>query len=188
MKKTSLIKFTAISLSLAFLAGCSSMGGDSGFETGNDAISNNEKPTTVDTKKERKGTLATGIGERTNRFGVEIDENGVPQERIIYFPYDSEKIDKKYSDMIHSHAEYLKSHNNKKLKLKGHTDERGTREYNMALSGARAESVKRYMRVMGVPDKQILTIGYGEEAPAVKGDSNKSYEKNRRVEFDYFGW
>jgi len=174
------LKVAIASLSLAVLAGCSSMGG------GQDGSSQyGDGSNTSSTGADGGGVKATGLGEKTNRFGVKVDYDGIPLERTIYFAFDSDRIGEEYSDMLYSHAEYLKAHMDAKVTLKGHTDERGTREYNMALSERRANSVKKFMMIMDVPANQISVVGYGEEVPAVRGNTEEQYAKNRRVILSY---
>lgn len=105
--------------------------------------------------------------------------------RIIYFAFDSDEIQSKYQDAIKAHAHYLAKHSKVHLRLEGNTDERGTREYNVALGERRAESVKKALELYGAKAGQITTISYGEERPAVLGHNKEAYAKNRRVELIY---
>lgn len=181
------LKMIAASLSLAILAGCSSMGGGSQegefqYEGGSETSSTGANASGTGYGS---GVKATGLGKHTNRFGLEVDDNGIPVERTIYFGYDSDKINEDYSNMLHSHAEYLKANSDTDITLQGHTDNRGTREYNMALSERRANSVKKFMMIMNVPSNQMRVVGYGEEVPAVRGNTEEAFSKNRRVIISY---
>lgn len=113
------------------------------------------------------------------------DPNNLLSQRIIYFDYDKASIRPEYMILINTHAELLAKHPNLKMRLEGHADERGSREYNVALSESRAQSVKSIMGIQGAIGGQIKTIGYGEELPVVKGHNQKSWQKNRRVEIKY---
>jgi len=115
------------------------------------------------------------------------DPNNLLSQRIIYFDYDKASIRPEYMVLINTHAQLLAKHPELRMRLEGHADERGSREYNVALSEARARSVKSIMGIQGV-GSQIKTIGYGEELPAVKGHDRKSWAKNRRVEIKYDGY
>ncbi|MEQ9511076.1 MAG: OmpA family protein, partial [Alloalcanivorax xenomutans] len=84
-----------------------------------------------------------------------------------------------------AHATYLKNNANAKLRLEGHADERGTREYNVALSERRAQAVQKFLRVQGVSSSQLEVVSYGEEKPAAFGHSEMDWAKNRRVELNY---
>lgn len=113
------------------------------------------------------------------------DPNNPLSTRIVYFDLDSSAIPSRFSQAIQAHAQYLSQHPNLKLRLEGNTDERGTREYNVALGERRAESVKQALVLSGANSNQISTISYGEERPAELGSDAQAYAKNRRVEFIY---
>jgi len=114
------------------------------------------------------------------------DPDNLLSQRIIYFDYDKASIRPEYMILINTHAQLLAKYPNLKMRLEGHADERGSREYNVALSESRAQSVKSIMGIEGV-SRQIKTIGYGEELPVVSGHNKKSWQKNRRVEIKYDG-
>jgi len=86
---------------------------------------------------------------------------------------------------LNAHAQYLKGNTAAKLQLSGHTDERGTREYNLALGERRANAVARYLVGLGVSADQLSVVSYGKEKPAADGSDEESWAKNRRVELDY---
>ena len=113
------------------------------------------------------------------------DPNNLLSQRIIYFDYDKASIRPEYMIVINTHAQLLAKFPNLKMRLEGHADERGSREYNVALSEARAQSVKSIMGLEGAKGPQIRTIGYGEEEPIVSGHNENSWQKNRRVEIKY---
>jgi len=102
--------------------------------------------------------------------------------RPVLFAYDSSEIDSRYSSQLQGLAQDLRSRNGKVL-IEGHTDERGSTEYNLALGERRAHSAKRHLTRLGVADGSIKTISYGEERPAVLGDTESAFSKNRRAEF-----
>ncbi|HHL18111.1 MAG TPA: peptidoglycan-associated lipoprotein Pal [Thiothrix sp.] len=106
-------------------------------------------------------------------------------ERIIYFDYDQVTIKPHYKKVLEAHAELLKRNPTISMRLEGHADERGTREYNVALSEQRAKSVQWYLRGKGISSARTETVAYGEERPLVVGDGEKSWAKNRRVELKY---
>ena len=113
------------------------------------------------------------------------DPNNLLSQRVIYFDYDKAAIRPEYMVLINTHAKLLTKFPNLKMRLEGHADERGSREYNVALSENRSKSVKRIMGAQGAGSRQMRTIGYGEEVPIVTGHSKKSWQKNRRVEIKY---
>lgn len=106
-------------------------------------------------------------------------------QRVIYFDFDRDNIRPEFMAVVNAHAEYLSRNENERIRLEGHTDERGTREYNLGLGERRAQSVQRTMLLQGVRPHQIQVISYGEELPAVTGSDEQAWAKNRRVEIVY---
>jgi peptidoglycan-associated lipoprotein len=87
--------------------------------------------------------------------------------------------------IVTAHAKYLNTNSNNKVRLEGHSDERGSREYNIGLGERRAQAVRRALMLQGVTEAQITTVSYGEERPSVQGSDESAYAKNRRVELVY---
>ncbi len=136
------------------------------------------------------GSTADGValagGKRISyEKGAISDPNNVLSERIVYFAFDSDKVPDKYLDLIKYHGKYLSFNSQAKMRLEGHTDARGSREYNMALGERRAQAVKRLMLYEGADPKQITVISYGEEKPAAFGHDEESMRLNRRVVIVY---
>lgn len=105
--------------------------------------------------------------------------------RIVYFDFDSSAIRAEFQPLIESHARMIKADKNKRVAIEGHTDERGGREYNLALGQRRAESVRRAMALQGVSESQMEAISFGKEKPAELGSSEEAMAKNRRAEITY---
>lgn len=105
--------------------------------------------------------------------------------RVILFDYDSFDIKPEYQVAIDSHARFLTANRARKLAIEGHTDERGGREYNLALGQKRAEAVRRALALLGVADAQMEAVSFGEEKPADVAASEAAYAKNRRAELSY---
>jgi peptidoglycan-associated lipoprotein len=105
--------------------------------------------------------------------------------RVVYFDYDSFEVKAEYAATLEANAKYLAANRSRRLALEGHTDERGGREYNLALGQKRAEAVRRALTLLGVNDGQMEPVSFGEEKPAVNGFNEAAYSKNRRVEFTY---
>ena len=103
--------------------------------------------------------------------------------KTVYFAYDSAEIDTAGQGVITNYGRYLTATPGAKLRLEGHTDERGSAEYNVALGERRAQTVAREMKAAGVTDGQLAIVSYGKERPAVPGSTEEAYAKNRRVEF-----
>jgi peptidoglycan-associated lipoprotein len=110
---------------------------------------------------------------------------GLLAKRIVYFDFDSSEIKGEGTDIVAAHAKYLAANPNTRVRLEGHTDERGSREYNIGLGERRAQAVRRALLLQGAADAQISTVSYGEERPAVPGHDEAAWAKNRRVEFVY---
>ena len=105
--------------------------------------------------------------------------------RVIYFDYDSFVIKPEAQATVEAHARFLSANKNRKLMIEGSTDERGGREYNLALGQKRAEAVRRALALLGATESQIEAVSFGEEKPAATGMDEDSYAKNRRAEFNY---
>jgi len=102
--------------------------------------------------------------------------------RVVYFDFDSYVLRDEYKPLIESHARALSAAKTKKLVIEGHTDERGGREYNLALGQRRAEAVAKSMMLLGATDGQIEAVSYGKERPANDGHDESAWAKNRRAE------
>ena len=105
---------------------------------------------------------------------------GLP--RVIYFDFDSFVVKEEFSGAIDGHAKRLTANKGKKVIVEGHTDERGGREYNLALGQTRAEAVQKSLTLLGVSADQVEAVSFGEERPAVTGASEEAWAKNRRAE------
>jgi peptidoglycan-associated lipoprotein len=105
--------------------------------------------------------------------------------RIVYFDYDSYAIKPEFQSLIESHARFLKANGARHVVVEGHTDERGGREYNLALGQRRAEAVRRALGLLGINDNQIEAVSFGKEKPAVQGNDEAAWAQNRRAEIAY---
>ena len=105
--------------------------------------------------------------------------------RVIYFDYDTATVSSEFRQVLDAHAAYLIDNFAARVVLEGHTDERGTREYNLALGENRALSVKRQLSIMGVRDAQMDLVSFGEERPDMLGQGEEVFSLNRRVELVY---
>jgi peptidoglycan-associated lipoprotein len=115
------------------------------------------------------------------------DPDSILSKRVIYFDFDSAAIRDEFRPLVEAHAQYLKDNKQAKTILQGHTDERGSREYNIALGQRRAESVNQAMNLLGVPDAQTEPVSLGEEKPVSEGHDEAAWQQNRRVEILYQG-
>ena len=145
------------------------------------------------------GATAGGINSGTGAGGTALeggklvsyekdainDQNNVLSEKIVYFAFDSNSVADDYVELVKHHGKYLSFNANASVRLEGHADERGTREYNVALAEKRAQSVKQLMLYEGAGNDQISIISYGEEKPIAFGHDDESMSLNRRVEIVY---
>ena len=120
--------------------------------------------------------------ERPSYRGPWEDPSSPLYRRTVYFDYDSSEIQPEYLSVVASHAAYLAKYPSARVRLEGHTDERGSREYNIGLGERRAQTVRRALMLQGVAEAQITTVSYGEERPAAPGSDEAAYSQNRRVE------
>ena len=135
-------------------------------------------------------TVAIGEGESgyiTELMQSETfsDPSSPLSKRIIYFEYDSSTVKQEFIPVIEAHANYLTNNPNQTINLEGHSDERGTREYNIALAEQRGQSVYKMLQVLGVMSHQMNIISYGEEKPESLGQTAEDFSLNRRVEVVY---
>jgi peptidoglycan-associated lipoprotein len=106
-------------------------------------------------------------------------------KRVVYFDFDKSDIRADSQTVVAAHAAYLAKNPAQKVRLEGHADERGSREYNIGLGERRAQAVRRALLLQGVAEVQLSTVSYGEERPAVAGSDEQAYALNRRVEIVY---
>lgn len=195
------IVFLPIILGFLFFAGCSSSkvkddnvqtkSNDSGATTGIVGKGDGSNVVTSDTQGDNSNFnyLPNTNNDPNNTDDITLaglgDPNNLLSQRVIYFDYDKSAIRPEYMVLINTHAKLLAKFPSLKMRLEGHADERGSREYNVALSEARSQSVKRIMGLQGAQSAQMRTIGFGEEVPVVRGHNQDSWQKNRRVEIKY---
>lgn len=138
-------------------------------------------------------TPATGSTQTTPVTSTQItgnplkDPNNILSKRVVYFDYDRDVVKPEFAALVQAHASYLAQNRNRKVRLEGHADERGSREYNMALGQRRAVAVSKATTVLGVGGERIETISFGEDKPKASGHDEASWAQNRRVEIVYDG-
>ena len=133
----------------------------------------------------------TATGSATPVAPVEIMSSSNPGggpvgvAKVIYFDYDSFTLKPEFQGAVEAHAKYMAANKARKLAIEGHTDERGGREYNLALGQKRAEAVRRALGLLGVTDAQVEAVSFGKEKPAATGSDEAAFAKNRRAELNY---
>ena len=165
----------------ALVAGCSS-----GVKLDDVPVEDKNATSTLGANGANSGNTAqSGVA------GVDLGQSGrdaagpVGVSRIVYFDYDSYVIKPEFQSLIEAHSRFLKASNGRKVKIEGHTDDRGGREYNLALGQKRAEAVRRSLALLGVPDSQMEAVSFGKEKPAVQGSTEDAHAQNRRAELSY---
>ncbi|MCB1637190.1 MAG: peptidoglycan-associated lipoprotein Pal, partial [Xanthomonadales bacterium] len=132
------------------------------------------------------GAQTSGLDARGDLSPAALNDPDSPLAvRIIYFDYDSANIRADFADTVAAHAAFLAANPTISVTLEGHADERGSREYNLALGERRALAVRRQLVLLGAAAGQVRTVSYGEERPTTDGHDESSYALNRRVEMVY---
>lgn len=172
MKAKSFFKLGLLAASVILVAACSkNPGGVDGGAPMNDADAS-----------------AQGLGQMTHFAGQEPGESyttQAPHNQLYLFTYDDSTLASKYLPSVNAQAEYMRSHSGARVLLAGHTDERGSREYNVALGERRANTVAQILYMAGVSRQQVRVVSYGKERPANYGHEESSHAQNRRVELTY---
>jgi len=125
------------------------------------------------------------LAEQKAQAQAEKEQSAMREVRTFYFDLDQSSIKAEFRAPLAAHASYLVQNPSAKIVLEGHCDERGTKEYNIALGERRANSVAQFLKVNGVSASQIEVVSYGEESPAVAGSNETAWSKNRRVVLQY---
>lgn len=132
------------------------------------------------------GANASAINDSVMTPQEMLEEQETPlATRIIYFEFNSAKVSEESSAVLQAHGEFISDNGNVHVRLEGHADERGSREFNVALGDRRNQSVRRLLLFQGASTDQIETVSYGEELPAVLGHNEEAWNQNRRVELIY---
>jgi peptidoglycan-associated lipoprotein len=190
------IKLLTVSLILVGLAGCSSLGsskkdsdamqnGDVSIEDRNADSSGLEggKAYGSDVNSEKQ-VIVGEDGYQNSQFN---DPSSPLSHGIVYFDYDSSTVRPQDLPILEAHAAYLSAHPNASIRVEGHTDDRGSREYNLALGERRALAIRQILMLQGAGINQFQVTSYGEERLAAEGYDESVWSKNRRVELTYLG-
>jgi len=190
-----IFKLALAAIAAAALAGCSSTP-----ETVAPVENRTTTTTTTASTPGTGGTSTSGTDPTTGATGSTMptttvvtsanalrDPRSPLSRREIFYDYDSFTVRDEYKPLLEAHAAYLKQNRNARIKVEGNTDERGSREYNLALGQKRSESVKRVLTLLGVSESQIETVSFGEEKPKNPTSSETAYSENRRCDLAYAG-
>lgn len=191
MSVNKLGKFAVIGLSAAWIAGCSTTATDTDSSTvAEDAASTEQANEATDSSDQafgagEEGALTSVIVEETEATEETAMDSLAGVETVFYFDFDKSIVRPESREALAKHAEYLVTNPDARIVLEGHADERGTREYNMALGERRAKAISRYLTIQGVAASQIETVSFGEEVPVAFGHDSNAWQLNRRVEVRY---
>ncbi|NLQ16366.1 peptidoglycan-associated lipoprotein Pal [Marinomonas sp. M1K-6] len=192
MSVNKLGKFAVIGLSAAWIAGCSTTATDTDSSTvAEDANSTEQAEETSGSSDQ-----AYGAGEEGAMTSVIVEDDAATTQNanmdplagvqtVFYFDFDKSIVRPESREALAKHAEFLVSNPDARIVLEGHADERGTREYNMALGERRAKAISRYLTIQGVAASQVETVSFGEEVPVAFSHDSNAWQLNRRVEVRY---
>ena len=173
-------------VALAVLAGCASQ--DAKELPG--AAVQDRKPVSGEVKPPGKPATApkvTPVDSKPIGANALKDPSNILSKRSIYYDYDGAVVKDEFKPLVTAHARYLTQNRSARMVIQGNTDERGSREYNLALGQRRADSVKQMMILLGVQESQIETVSFGEEKPRAAGKDEASFSENRRSDIVYAG-
>jgi peptidoglycan-associated lipoprotein len=170
---------------LALIAGCSSTPEKTEAPVEERAVT----PATTTSGATTSGATTSGVtGTATGLPTLHKDPTNIlAKQRSVYFDYDQFVIKDEFRPMLEAHAKYLQANKGLKITIQGNTDERGTREYNIALGQKRADTVKKTLLLLGVTEIQIETVSFGKEKPRREGHDETSWAENRRADIVYVG-
>lgn len=183
------IKLVALLITISLLSACSDDKKPISATDGSQNAANGVKDASTSGLNNASGMNVQSIPGDMNAAnmgnGTEINDPNSPQPKVIYFMLDSSEIQPDYVAVVKAHAQYLVANPSLHMLLEGNTDERGSREYNIALGEQRARSVANMLMAQGVSETQLQIVSYGEEKPAATGNDESAWEQNRRVELVY---
>ncbi len=131
------------------------------------------------------GATTSEVDDGLMAGGEDITDVNEGLQMVIYFDFDSSEVRPQDQDLVAGHAMQLSNNQAYRVRLEGHADERGSREYNIGLGERRSQAVRQLLMIQGVGMSQISTVSFGEERPAARGSSESDYAQNRRVEITY---
>ena len=176
-----LILLSGVAVLVSACATPNTKDGEPGAEVVDSSVSQTQQTNGVDDNSESFGLNAQ---EQFQGSPLE-DPNSLLSHTTIYFDFDSAEIKSEYLEVIEAHAQFMTQNPEYQLTIEGHTDDRGSREYNIGLGETRAGSVKRAFQLNGVNPERVNVVSYGEEKPVALGESEEFWGKNRRAELAY---
>jgi peptidoglycan-associated lipoprotein len=178
------IPVAIVALAVAGCSGNKTKDSDTNSAAVEDRGLSSDEMNDIDSGAETQG-LDDGDLYSSSALGDPNDPDGPLSVRVIYFDLDSSNVRADFRTTIEAHAAYLAGHSDVSISLEGHADERGSREYNLALGERRALAVRKQLVLLGASAGQAQAVSYGEERPDTEGSEEESYALNRRVEIIY---
>ncbi len=173
-------------LILGILGGCETMGVDEKQAPVEDRAAQPAAPATGDGSAATSGAGGQSLdGKAMGQTDPRKDPANVLSKRSVYFDFDQFVVKDEYRPLVDAHAAYLNSHRDARVIIQGNADERGSREYNLALGQKRAEAVRKALAASGVQESQVEAISFGEEKPRRTGTTEADYAENRRADIVY---
>jgi peptidoglycan-associated lipoprotein len=169
----------------AALAGCASKRSTTATEPPPNTTVDSGATTGAAPTDSAGGSGIESAGTTADGGGIAGPQGGLLSQRVVYFAFDRAEIRSEDAPLVAAHAGWLAANPGARIRLEGHTDERGTREYNIGLGERRAQTVRRALTLQGVAENQVATVSFGEERPAVAGEDEAAWSQNRRVEILY---
>jgi len=171
-----------------YIAVASVLAACGGSETKPDVPVRDTSTTTTQSGTTGSGSTSSGLTTSTVKGDPTKDPNNILFKRSVYFDYDSNAVKDEFRPVVQAHSKYMTADKkDSKIRIEGNCDERGSREYNLALGQRRAEAVKKVMTVLGVQDGRIETVSFGEEKPQSQGHDESAWAQNRRADIKYSG-
>ena len=163
-------------MGLLFLAGCAGQ-----------EVKDQPKAAVVDKTSTQAGADTHSAGQQAVPVNPLKDPANILSRRSVYYDFDHSDVKDEYKPMVEAHARYLTTNKSARLTVQGNCDERGSREYNIALGSRRADSVRKIMNVLGASDSQIEVVSFGEEKPRAACHDESCWKENRRSDIVYQG-
>ena len=185
-----LVLIAAAMVAAAGLAACSSTPEDEQNPAAVEERQQGAPGSSASTQPVKPGSVArvdlTGAG-KTPARAPHNDPGNILSRRSIYYDLDQYTVKDQYRELVEAHAKYLRANPQLKMLLQGHTDERGSREYNIGLGQRRSDGLKKMLMLLGVKEEQVESVSLGEEKPADAGHDEAAWSKNRRSDILYSG-
>jgi len=178
---TTMIRFISLAAATVLFAGCASTKLDE------PAAITDKTGAAKPTQSATPGADARAVApvDAQRRADPLNDPNSPLAKRSVFFDFDSFVVKTEYQSLVEAHAKYLTTEKNRKVVIEGNADERGSREYNLALGQKRADAVKSRLQLLGVADAQVETVSFGEEKPRATGHDEAAWAQNRRADLNY---